>query len=58
MRSGRHTWTAKGLSAASFPTRQATSALAQATDSGEKYFVDREKDKKYYIGSNVSRLGS
>jgi len=57
MESGYHTWIAKELPAANFPVKQATSALVQATGSGDKYFVDREKGKKYYIDSSVSRLG-
>ena len=57
MESGYHTWIAKALPADNFPVKQATSALVQATGSGDRYFVDREKGKKYYIDSSVSRLG-
>ena len=57
MESGYHTWIARALPADNFPVKQATSALVQATGSGDKYFVDREKGKKYYIDSSVSRLG-
>ena len=57
MESGYHTWIAKELPADNFPVKQATSALVQASGSGDKYFVDRKKGKKYYIDSSVSRLG-
>ena len=57
MESGYHTWIAKELPADNFPVKQATSALVQAAGSGDKYFVDRKKGKKYYIDSSVSRLG-
>ena len=57
MESGYHTWIAKELPKENFPVKEATSALVQATGSGDKYFVDRKKGKKYYIDSSVSRLG-
>lgn len=57
MESGYRVWIIKELSAANFPVKQTTSAFVQATGGEEKYFVDRERGKKYYIDSSASRLG-